>query len=57
MGPYIASRVFPYSAVEIQDLDNDATSKVNGQRFKQSLELPSTKDVEGLILCKPSSYE
>jgi len=49
-GPYIVSRIFRYGAVEIQDLDNGATFKVNGQRLKQFLELPSKADVECLIL-------
>jgi len=30
MGPYIVSHVFPYSAVEIQDLESGAKFKVNG---------------------------
>jgi len=38
-GPYIVLRVFPYGAVEIQDLESDAKFKVNGQRLKQFLEL------------------
>jgi len=53
-GPYIISRVFSYGAVEIQDLESGATFNVNGQRLKLCLELPSKKDVECLILHKPS---
>jgi len=53
-GPYIVSRVFPYGAVEIQDLDSGATFKVHGQRLKQFLELSSKEDVECLILREPS---
>jgi len=48
--PYIVSRVFPYGAVEIQDLESGATFKVNGQRLKQFLELPSKETVECLVL-------
>ena len=40
-GPYIVSRIFLYGAAEIQDPDSGATSKVNGQRLKEFLELPS----------------
>ena len=54
MSPYIASRVFPYNAVEIQDPESGATFKVNGQHLKQFLELPSREDVECLILREPS---
>ena len=53
-GPYIVLRIIPYGAVEIQDPNSGATSKVNGQRLKQFLELPSKEDVECLILCEPS---
>ena len=55
--PYIVSRVFPYGVVEIQDPDSGATFKVNGQRLKQFLELPSKEDVECLILREPSSAQ
>jgi len=53
-GPYIVSRIFPYGAVEVQDPGSGATFKVNGQRLKQFLELPSKADVECLILRVPS---
>jgi len=49
-GPYIVSRIFPYGVVEIQDPDSGAAFKVNGERLKQFLELPSKEDVECLIL-------
>ena len=49
-GLYIASHVFPYGAVEIQDPQSGATSKVNGQCLKQFLELPGQEDVKCLIL-------
>ena len=54
MGPYVVSRVFLDSAVEIQDLESGAKFKVNGQRHKQFLELPGKEDVECLILYEPS---
>ena len=54
MGPYIISHVFPYGVVEIQDSESGAKFKVNGQRLKKFLELPSKEDVECLILHKPN---
>ena len=51
---YIVSHVFPYGAVdEIADPNTGAKFKVNGQRLKQFLELPSSEDVECLILQEP----
>ena len=52
-GPYVILHVFPYGAVEISDPDSGATFKVNGQRLKQFLELPSKEDVEYLMLHEP----
>jgi len=49
-GPYVVSYVFPYGVVEITDPDTRVNFKVNGQRLKQFLELPGSKDVECLIL-------
>ena len=54
-GPYIVSCIFPYGVVKIQDPENGATFKVNNQRLKQFLELPSKEDVERLILRESSS--
>jgi len=54
MGLYIVLHVFPYGAVEIQDPDTGAKFKVNGQRLKKFLDLPSLEDVEYLILHEPS---
>ena len=55
MGPYIISHVFPYGVIETQDPESGATFKVNGQRLKLFLKLPSKEDVECLILHEPSS--
>ena len=38
MGPFVVTKVFPHGAVEIQNLRNNSTFKVNGQRLKPYLE-------------------
>ena len=38
-GPYQVRTVFPYGAIEIEDLNNGTTFKVNGQRLKPFLEI------------------
>jgi len=38
-GPYLVHTVFPHGAVEISDLKNGSTFKVNGQRLKPSTPL------------------
>jgi len=53
--PYLISHVFPYGVIETQDPESGATFKVNGQRLKLFLKLPSKEDVECLILHEPSS--
>jgi hypothetical protein len=40
---FIVRSVFPYGAIEIEDLKNDMTFKVNRQRLKPFLELKSSK--------------
>ena len=52
-GLFIVSHIFPYGVVDIQDPKTKAKFKVNGQRLKQFLELPSPKDMECLIFCEP----
>ena len=52
MGSYLASHVFSYGAVKIQDPENSAKFKVNGHRLMQFLELPSIEGVECPILCE-----
>jgi hypothetical protein len=52
-GPFIIRSVFPYGAIEIEDLKNGNTFKVNGQRLKPFLELRSRK-VETTLLEDPS---
>ena len=56
-GPYVVSHIFPCIVVEIQDLEIGAKFKVNAQRLKQFLKLPSTEDVECLILYELNSDE
>ena len=53
-GSYVISHVFPYGAVQIQDLQTGALFKVSGQRLKPFLELPTPEDVKCLILHDPS---
>ena len=38
-GPYIVKEVFLHGAIEIKNLSNGATFKVNGQHLKPFLEL------------------
>ena len=38
MGPFVVTKVFSHGAVEIQNLRNNSTFKVNGQRLKPYLE-------------------
>ena len=46
-GPFIVHTVFPHGAIEIKDLKNGATFKVNGQRLKPYLEYqPYGEDTE-----------
>ena len=54
-GPVVWVRIlfrmfFSYGAVEIQDPDTGVKLKINGQRLKKFLELPSLEDMECLIL-------
>ena len=37
-GPFIVKAVYPYGAVEIENLENGKIFKVNGQRLKPCLE-------------------
>ena len=46
-GPFIVHTVFPHGAIEIKDLKNGVTFKVNGQRLKAYLEhQPHKEDTE-----------
>nr|XP_011470210.1 PREDICTED: uncharacterized protein LOC101297673 [Fragaria vesca subsp. vesca] len=38
MGPFMVTKVLPHGVVEIQNLRNNSTFKVNGQRLKPYLE-------------------
>ena len=51
-GPYIVKEVFSRGAVEIKNPSNGATFKVNGQRLKPFLELP-TKIEKAMVLHEP----
>ena len=46
-GPFLERTVYPYGAVEIEDLKDGQPFKVNGQRLKLFLDLqgPDTEDI------------
>ncbi|KAL8105185.1 hypothetical protein AgCh_029107 [Apium graveolens] len=52
-GPYIVKVVFPYGAIEIENLKNGEIFKVNGQRLKPFLELPVDSEEEVIHLIDP----
>jgi hypothetical protein len=53
----IIRTVFPYGAIEIEDLKNGNTFKVNGHKLKSFLELSSMEVVEKTLLEDPSYAE
>jgi len=55
-GPFIVRSVFSYGTIEIEDPKNGSTFKVNGQRLKPFLELPSP-EIETTLLKDPSYSE
>ena len=46
-GPFMIQKVFPHGAIELRNLANGDTFKVNGQRFK-----PYPEDHEGGLIDK-----
>ena len=52
-GLYIVKNIFSHGAVEIKNPSNGVTFKVNGQRLKSFLELP-TEIEEAMILYEPN---
>ena len=51
-GPYVVKHVLPFGGVELQNLSNGPTFKVNGQRVKPYFE-PYRGDVEVVDLLDP----
>jgi len=49
-GPFIIANIFPHGAVVIKDPATGTETKVNGQRLKPFLELPTADDGECLLL-------
>ena len=46
-GPFVVKNVYSYGAIEIENLKNDVTFKINGQRLKPYLEHhPREEDIE-----------
>ncbi|KAM7514627.1 hypothetical protein LguiA_004210 [Lonicera macranthoides] len=43
-GPFIVKHVYPYGAVMVEDPKNGFVFKVNGQRLKQFLEIPTLEE-------------
>ena len=52
-GPYIVRTVYPHGAVEIENPRDGSNFKVNGQRLKPYLELPSEQEEELMVLHEP----
>ena len=52
-GPYLVRTVFPHGAIEIENPRDGSIFKVNGQRLKPFLELPSNQEEELMILHEP----
>ena len=48
-GPFIVHYAYPHGAVEIEDPHNGNIFKVNGQRLKPFVELPSPEVDESLL--------
>ncbi|XP_043700375.1 uncharacterized protein LOC122651111 [Telopea speciosissima] len=57
VGPYIVKSVFRHGAIEILNPSTKAVSKVNGQRLKPILELPSDRVVEVMDLYEPLYFD
>ena len=53
-GPFMVKEVFPYGAVEIENPRNGVIFKVNGQRLKPFLELPTKSMEEAMVLYEPT---
>ena len=53
-GPYIVKTVYPYGAVEIEDIMDGSISKVNGQRLKPFLEFQEDRTEEIVDLHEPN---
>ena len=55
-GPFVVKNVYPYGAVEIENLKDGVTFKVNGQRLKPYLEYqPREADTE-INLSDPPNF-
>jgi hypothetical protein len=52
-GPYVVRVVYPHGAVDIEDPKTRAVFKVNGQRLKPFLEMPSSEE-EVVCLTEPA---
>ena len=50
-------KVFPCGVIEIKDSTKDHRFKVNGQRLKHILDMPSKEDVKRLSLHEPPSLD
>ena len=51
--PFIVKEVFSYGVIEIENLSTDAILKIDGQRLKPFLELPTEVVEEAMVLHEP----
>ena len=57
IGPFVVKEVFPYGAIEIKKPSNGVAFKVNSQRLKPFLELPTESMEEAMVLYEPTCLD
>ncbi|KAL6219619.1 hypothetical protein ACLB2K_007378 [Fragaria x ananassa] len=53
MGPFVVTKVFPHGAIEIQNMRNNSTFKVNGQSLKSYLKMTFETNEQRVPLTDP----
>jgi len=56
INPHIVVKVFPQRTIKMKDPIKDHVFKVNRNRFKHFLEMPSKGDVEYIFFTEPLSF-